>query len=159
MKKGTQRGIYTALWLGVLGTGAYFIIKNYGSRITGALDNVFTAQGSSAASGGRTAAEPIYAERMEAAPASEPGRFDSMFSQLMGFKDDILRTLVPETVAGAVGPTGDPSSDTLLRKMFSDLKDYDAGMTSYLTYLQGEYIKPGGGSTGSGYSRGPSKLF
>ena len=161
MKRGTQRGIYTILTLGAVGYGLYFANKRYGGQMASALDQVL-APLTGGTTAGTTAESPyLDAERMEAAPSPTPDQslFDSMFSDLMGFKDDILRALVPETVAGAVGPTGDPSSDTLLQKMFADLKDYKAGMISYLTYLQGEYIQPGGGSGGSGFaSRGVAEF-
>ena len=163
MKRGTQRAIYTVVWLGALAGGAVFLNRFYGPQIRGALDTLFGSFGQTPASGqtltSGTTAESIYAdaERMDAAPS--PQRFNSMFDQLIGFKNDVLRALAPDTVNAVTGPTGDPSSDVLLRQMFADLKDYDAGMISYLTYLQGEYLKPGAGGTGaSGFSRGTSYL-
>jgi hypothetical protein len=41
-------------------------------------------------------------------------------------------------------------SQTLFEKMMSELKDFQAGGVSYMAYLQGEYRRPGGGSSTSG---------
>lgn len=80
MKRGTQRAIYTAAWLGVLGYGAYFVNKNFGGRIFGSLDRLFGPQTSNAATN-------IVTGNTVTAPTGDPESDDLLLRMFRDLKD------------------------------------------------------------------------